>query len=186
MNNPMAGKKYMTQSMGEKTDENTSVEETKETKKLLGYDCKKYIVKTKAQGTDATMILYVAEDLVNFDSQTQFGGKIKGMPLLTEVTAMQMGAEIKVKKEVSEIKKEKVSDDKFDMTIPEGYEKTDPAMLRGGPCNFLKNNILKNQLVKSWFFLCKTIQINCLILSEKLYLLVFKLNKIRIVAKNID
>jgi hypothetical protein len=40
----------------------------------------------------------------------------------------QMGMNLKITNEVTEIKPESVSDDKFDMTPLEGYEKTDKLM----------------------------------------------------------
>lgn len=134
MNNPMYGKKYKMDSLDKgledekKANENAEVTETNEIKEFLGYKCKKYVVKTKVQGADATSIIYATDAISNFDTKKTFGGKIKGMPLYAEVTVKQMGIDIVVKSEVTEIKKDSVADDKFDMTVPEGYEKADASM----------------------------------------------------------
>ena len=56
------------------------------------------------------------------------GTKVEGFPLYMEMNMSQMGMNIKIIHEVTEINKETVSDDKFDMTPPEGYEKTDKLM----------------------------------------------------------
>lgn len=126
MNNPMVGKKYVAKKLDDIEDKlkDVSVEETKETKEFLGYVCKKYIVKSKLQGQDINTIVYASDDLPSIGQDViEFGGKIKGYALYTEKTLKQMGKEITFKKIVSEIKKEAVSDDKFDMTPPAGYEK---------------------------------------------------------------
>lgn len=126
MDNPMVGKKYATKKIEniEEMLKDLVVEATTETKKFLGYDCKKYIVKSKLQGQDVTTIVYATEQLPAIgEGSIEFGGKIKGFELYSEKTMQQMGKEITIKKTVSEIKKETVSDDKFSMTPPAGYEK---------------------------------------------------------------
>ncbi|MFD0965069.1 hypothetical protein [Pseudofulvibacter geojedonensis] len=126
MDNPMVGKKYILQKIdnSEEKLKDVSVEETKETKEFLGYNCKKYIVKMKVQGVDANVVIYATDQLPSMGkSAAQMGNKIKGFPLFSETKVMQAGKEIIVKAEVTEIKKEAVSDDKFDMTPPAGYEK---------------------------------------------------------------
>ena len=53
------------------------------------------------------------------------GADLKGYPLYLTMYMSQPGMNLTITQEVTEIKKESVSDDKFDMTPPEGYEKTD-------------------------------------------------------------
>ena len=65
-------------------------------------------------------------------SSVELGNEVKGLPLYSETTLTQAGKEIIVKTVVSEIKKESISKDKFDMTPPAGYEKMESAMMGGG------------------------------------------------------
>lgn len=125
MDGPM-GKKYISQKIDNSEDKlkDVSVEETSDTKEFLGYTCKKYIVNMKVQGVDAKSIIYATDQLPTMGkSAVQMGNKIKGCPLYSETTVIQMGKDMVVKATVSEIKKEAVSDDKFSMAPPAGYEK---------------------------------------------------------------
>lgn len=131
MDNPFMGKKYVkTKGDEEEKEENDDfdVEETKETKVILGYTCKKYILSSD----DVEISLYVTDKIILPGSEKgMYGGKIKGYPLLTETETSQMGMEMTIKNEVTEIKSEKVDNKKFDMTIPDGYVETTMEQLKG-------------------------------------------------------
>lgn len=124
--NPMYGKKYVEQSleMSEEELNKITVEKTDETKEVLGYSCTKYDVTTNQNGVDIKMEMYVTDKLdIMSQSTANLGGKVKGYPMYMVVSFNQMGMDINQTIEVTEIKKETVSDDIFDMTIPEGFEK---------------------------------------------------------------
>jgi len=125
--NPM-GKKYSLKDITpseEKLKEVTVVEST-ETKIILGYECKKYDVTMIKQGVEVKMALYTSDKVPAKSQQVAgLGNKVKGYPMLMEMKMNQMGAEINIKSEVTEIKNEEVADAKFDMTPLEGYEKTE-------------------------------------------------------------
>ena len=126
MDNPMYGKKYMLQK-NEVTEEqikNIDVVAGDEIKTVLGYECKQYTVKINQSGVEMKMELFTTEAIPVVSQQTAIlGDKLKGFPLYMTMDMNQMGSMMTVTTEVTEIKKEKVSDDKFDMTPPEGYEK---------------------------------------------------------------
>ncbi len=125
LDNPMMGKKYSVNDIKLEEDElkDVAVTATDETKVVLGYTCKKYDVVMKKQGVEVKMAMYVTDKLSAKSQQTSsLGGKVAGFPLYSEMKMNQMGAEIVVKMEASEIKKETVEDAKFNMTPLEGYE----------------------------------------------------------------
>lgn len=125
MDNPMMGKKYSINDikLDEEELKDVTVTPTNETKVVLGYTCKKYDVVMKKQGVEVKMVMYTTDKLSAKSQQTSsLGGKISGFPLYTEMKMNQMGAEIVVKMEATEIKKETVATAKFDMTPLEGYE----------------------------------------------------------------
>ncbi len=128
LDNPMTGKKYVKKSTEDSKEakEDVIVEKTNETKKFLGYDCVKYNVVMKKDGQEVKMTMYTTDKL-NIANKKVVGlsDKINGFPLYSEFSVNQMGAEIIIKIEVKSIKAEKVDDAKFDLTIPEGYEKAD-------------------------------------------------------------
>ena len=128
LDNPMLGKKYMISEMTPKEEDlkDVTVTEGTETKTVLGYTCKRYDVVMKKQGVEVKMALYTTDKLSTKSQQVSgLGSKISGFPLYSEMKMNQMGAEMVIKMEASEIKRESVSDDKFDMTPPEGYEKSE-------------------------------------------------------------
>ena len=128
LDSPMTGKKYMINDMTPKEEDLKGVTVTKstETKTVLGYTCKRYDVVMKKQGAEVKMALYTTDKLSTLSQQVAgLGDKISGFPLYSEMKMNQMGAEIIMKMEASELKKESVSDDKFDMTPLEGYEKSE-------------------------------------------------------------
>ena len=122
MDNPTLGKKYMLQKAEDL--ENIEVVEGKETKIILGYTCKQYTVTVNQGGVDMTMNLFTTEAISAEAQQTaMLGDKLKGFPLYMSMSMNQMGNDMMIITEVTEIKKEVVSDDIFSMTPPEGYEK---------------------------------------------------------------
>jgi hypothetical protein len=128
LDNPMMGKKYTINDLTPKEEnlKDITVTEGTETKTVLGYTCKQYNVVMKKQGVEVKMTLYTTDKLSTKSQQVAgLGSKISGFPLYSEMKMNQMGAEIVVKMEASELKKETVSDDKFDMTPLEGYEKSE-------------------------------------------------------------
>ena len=131
MDNQMVGKKYMTKNMepGEEDMKNVTIEKGDETKTILGYECQEYNLTVNKDGAEVKMDMYVTDKISAISNQAvQMGTKVEGFPLYMEMTMSQMGMNIKITHEVTEINKETVSDDKFDMTPLEGYEKTDKLM----------------------------------------------------------
>jgi len=128
MDHAMTGKKYMLNDIKKSDDgqKDFTVIASDETKKVLGYECKKYNVTTMQQGTEVKMAVYTSDKIIAKSQQAaKFGDKIKGYPMYMEITMNQMGTDIIVKMEVTEIKEEEVAEAKFDMTPLEGYEKTE-------------------------------------------------------------
>lgn len=131
MDNQMVGKKYMTKSMepGEEDMKNVTIEKGDETKTVLGYECQEYNLTVKKDGAEVKMDMFVTDKISALSNQAvQMGTKVEGFPLYMEMTMSQMGMNIKITHEVTEINKEAVSDEKFEMTPLEGYEKTDKLM----------------------------------------------------------
>ena len=125
MDNPMLGKKYMLQNLKDAEDQVKGVEVTEgtETKTILGYKCKQYIIKVTQDTGNMEMEMYTTEDIPVKSQQTSMvGDKVKGFPLYVVMKMTQMGTDMVITTEVTEIKDETVADDKFDMTPPEGYE----------------------------------------------------------------
>jgi hypothetical protein len=85
-----------------------------ETKEIAGYKCKK--AELKYAGEDEPMTIWYTEEITDVYNQQYSGIGIKGSVLEYTVAANGMVMTMTV----SEIKKEKVSDDKF--KVPEGYE----------------------------------------------------------------
>lgn len=126
IDSPMAGKMAMETSLDLSKEDLSKIKITPvdETKKVLGYTCKRFDVEMEGQGQVTKMTLFVTDKIqVKGQATATFGDKIKGFPMITIAYMNQMGMDITSTTEVTEIKKEKVSDDKFDMTIPEGYQK---------------------------------------------------------------
>ena len=128
LNNPMQGKKYMIKSIKPSEEDLKDVKITKgdETKTVLGYECQEYNVEVSKDGATVKLDLYVTEQVSALSSQfANLGIDVKGYALYATMSMSQMGMNLTITQEVTEIKKDVVSDDKFDMTPPEGYEKTD-------------------------------------------------------------
>lgn len=128
LDNPMLGKKYMTKS-AEPTEEdlkNITIVKGEETKTVLGYSCNQYNVVLMEDGVAIQMTIYATEDLRIVSKQSSiFGSEIKGFPMYMETNVSQAGMEMKITHEVTSIENQEVADNKFDMTPPEGYKKTD-------------------------------------------------------------
>ena len=131
MDNQVVGKKYMTKSMevSEEDMKNITIEKGDETKTILGYECQEYNLSVLKDGVEVKMDMYVTDKLSATSQQMiRVGAQIDGFPMYLQMSMSQMGMDIKITSEVTEIKEETVSDDKFDMTPLEGYEKTDKLM----------------------------------------------------------
>jgi len=125
MDNPMLGKKYMKGSIDDSQVDSSkvSVKKGDKTKTILGYECQQYFLTTEVQGQPMEMELYTTEAINAYSQQTSaFSKELKGFPLYSTINMSQMGMNITITSEVTEINKDAVSDDKFSMTIPEGYE----------------------------------------------------------------
>lgn len=128
MDNAMIGRKYMESDIVAKEEdlENVTIEKTDETKTVLGYECTKYNVTMNKDGADVKMAIYTTDKLKAISQQTAvLGDDFEGFPLYMTADIVQQGMGLKMVIEVTEIKPEKVSDDKFSLTPPEGYEKVD-------------------------------------------------------------
>ena len=51
-----------------------------------------------------------------------YGDKIEGFPMYFTMNMNQMGKTITIESTVTDIKEDSISDDKFNMTPPEGYK----------------------------------------------------------------
>lgn len=98
-----------------------------ETKKILGYECQKYVVDMKVEGQNVKQIMWTTTDIKDIDvkalarqrsaqGQPMFSDKINGFPLRIEV-GMQQGNMVM---EVAEIKRGSISDAEFN--VPAGYK----------------------------------------------------------------
>lgn len=125
INNSQLGKKYVTKSLTPTEEElkNIVVVASDETKTILGYECKRFDLTSTNDGVETKLILFTTDKIGALSEQlASFGDKISGFPMYLEINATQMGMDMKIKMEVIEVKKEKVSDEKFSVEVPEGYE----------------------------------------------------------------
>jgi hypothetical protein len=125
MNNPMMGKKYteVNLDVSEEDLKGVEVAQIDETKMVIGYLCKGYSVKTLQEGVEVSMKVFVTDEIKIARDKNQLGAEIDGYPLYMEITMMQMGAQLLMISEATNVEKQEVEDHMFDMTIPEGYEK---------------------------------------------------------------
>ncbi len=125
LNNPMMGKKYSETEIEANPDTSgITITKGEGTKTILGYTCNEYNVAMDQQGVTMTMDIYTTEAIEASNQQTvEFGEDFKGFPLLMTINVNQSGMQMQMTYEVIGVNKESVSDDKFDMTPPEGYEK---------------------------------------------------------------
>ena len=126
MSNPQLGKKYSIQS-AEPNEEDLakiSVKKGEETKTVLGYKCQQYIVTMEQNGQEVEMHMFTTDEILAVSQNTTaMGGKVEGFPLYFVMKMNQMGSNIEIRSEVIKIDEVAVSDDKFNMTPPEGYTK---------------------------------------------------------------
>lgn len=128
MDNPMAGKLYMKQSLkaNEEDLKDIEVKKTDETKEFLGYTCSKYVATINKNGATTTMELYTTDKIKAISNQTAtLGTNLEGFPLFMTIEANQQGMNMIITVEVTDLKQEAVASDIFDMTPPEGYKETD-------------------------------------------------------------
>ncbi len=126
MDNPMLGKKYMLQKneISDEQLEGIDIVAGNGTKTILGYECKQYNVSLEKEGVKMEMELYTTESINAVSQQLDMlGGKLKGFPLYMIMKMNQMGNNITITTEVTDINKDVVPDDKFNMTPAAGYEK---------------------------------------------------------------
>lgn len=131
MDNAMLGKTYTEDDMtpSEKDLEGMTVEKTNEKKTILGYECVKYNVNMNKDGADMKMVLYTTDKLQAISQQTSvFGKELEGYPLYMSLAVEQQGMKMDLVIEVTDVKAEKVADDKFNMTPPEGYKESKNPM----------------------------------------------------------
>lgn len=128
MDNAMLGKKYVESNITPSDEdlENVTIEKTNEKKTFLGYECTKYNVTMNKDGANIKMIMYATDKLEAMSQQTAaFGKEFSGFPMYMSLALDQQGMKMDLVIEVTEVKAEKLSDDKFDMTPPEGYTKSE-------------------------------------------------------------
>lgn len=125
MDNPVLGKKYLFNEtkLTEEQLKGINVVEGKETKTILGLECKQFFVALEKDGVKMKIELFTSDVIpVSSTETSMIGDKIKGFPLYMTLEMNQMGSQMTITTTVTNIKKETVSDDKFSMTPPEGYE----------------------------------------------------------------
>lgn len=125
MNNPMLGKKYIknTMDVSEEDMEKVTITKGEKTKTILGYECQQYFVSANEEGMVAEAEVFTTEAISAYSQQAAtYKGKLKGFPLYMVIKTNQMGMNLTMTHEVTEIKKESISDDKFSMAILEGYD----------------------------------------------------------------
>ncbi|MFD2823195.1 hypothetical protein ACFS5M_05905 [Lacinutrix iliipiscaria] len=127
MNN-QAGKVYAESTFDSSEDDSKNVTITKgeETKTVMGYECTKYNVVVENEGTEVKMNIFATDKISAISQQTvTFGEEFKGFPMYMEIEMNQMGIDMTMTMEVTKIEPQTVSEDKFDMTPPEGYKKVE-------------------------------------------------------------
>ena len=127
MDAPGLGKKYNIQKLelNEEALKSINLVKGTETKTVLGYVCNQYTVTVNQNGVEMEMELFTTDKIPNVVSQQTaiLGDKLEGFPLFMILKMNQFGTEMTITNEVTEIKSEPISDDRFDMSIPNGYEK---------------------------------------------------------------
>ena len=129
VNNPMAGGKVYAENTFEPSEqdlEGVSLTKGDGTKTVLGYECTEYNVVVNKDGAEVKMDIYATEKINAVNQQTtKLGEEFKGFPMYMVMHMNQMGMDMTMTMEVTEVKEESVADDKFDMTPPDGYTKVD-------------------------------------------------------------
>lgn len=129
MDNPMMGKVYAINSIpgSEKLPEGVSIEKGTEVKSLLGYECQQYFVTLSQEGVEANLEMFVTPLIKALNKETleYLGDFDGGFPLYLKVDSKTPGFEMTMIQEATSISSEKVDNEKFQMTPPEGYKKVD-------------------------------------------------------------
>ena len=89
---------------------------TSETKKILGFNCTKYVIKDESGKGEDTVLWITSEIKTSLMGQKQFASGIEGVPL--EFSSIQQGMNVRF--EATSFDKS-VNKDAFSLTIPEGY-----------------------------------------------------------------
>lgn len=123
----MMGKKYMTNTtkIDDEILKGVKIEQGTEVKTILGYHCLEQLVTINQDGVELKMKMFTTEKIAPvFTKETlMLGDKLKGFVMYMEMAMNQQGMDMTVITEVTELQKEDVSDDIFDLTPPEGYTK---------------------------------------------------------------
>lgn len=129
MDNPMMGKKYVIKAIDNSQDGQNNVEIKKgtETKTILGYQCQQYFATITDAGTEVKMEMFMTKSISAINKETMNFGKDfdGGFPLSLEINTIAQGMKLMIKQEVTAVNAETVSDQKFEMTAPDGFEKVD-------------------------------------------------------------
>lgn len=125
MNNPMLGKKYVKGSLAIADSAMNDIVITKgdKIKTIMNYRCQQYFINSKIQGQPMELEVFTTDAINAYSQQTApYSNELKGFPLFSTMKMNQMGVNITVTSEVTEIKKQKVLGDRFDMKILDGYD----------------------------------------------------------------
>lgn len=125
MDNPMAGKKFTIEDL-ELTPEmkdNIEVVDGNTTKTILGYECEEKIITMSQNGGEVKMTMFVTNKIspVKTQQTAMLDDQIKGYPLYKVINMKQSGMEMTITTEVTNIEATSVSDEKFELDVPEGY-----------------------------------------------------------------
>ncbi|WAC01758.1 DUF4412 domain-containing protein [Lacinutrix neustonica] len=126
MDNPQAGKMYNTKSINdaELASKEIIVTKGEESKTILDYNCQQYFVTIKDGDNEMNIELFVTDKIQAFSADSSlYKDKIEGFPLYSSMDINQNGMDMTVTSQVTAIRKEGVSDDKFVMVPPSGYTK---------------------------------------------------------------
>ncbi|MCX7551991.1 hypothetical protein [Xanthomarina sp. F2636L] len=108
LNNQATGKKYVLQTMdaSDENSENVTVTKGDETKMVLGYECQEYNVEVNKDGVVVKMDIYTTDKLSAHSQQsTMIGADINGFPMYLKMDMSQMGMNLTITQETTEIKK---------------------------------------------------------------------------------
>ncbi|WP_430412217.1 DUF4412 domain-containing protein [Kordia sp.] len=125
MDSPMLGKLYMLKKnfVNPEDAKNITVTKGEATKTILGYKCDQYIIAIDKDGVNMKIEMFTTEKIPVISQQTiEYGDQIKGFPLYVTIEMNQMGIDMKITTEVTSVQEEKVSEELFETTPPEGYK----------------------------------------------------------------
>ena len=123
-NIPMYGKTYsISEFVKDDIDtEGIDIKKTENAKEILGYTCDMYDIIMTQDGVDMTVKVFATTQIEAVSKQTAtFGGKFEGFPMHMVFDVKQQGMDMVMTYEVTDVSKDTVPEDKFDMTVPEGY-----------------------------------------------------------------